>query len=132
MSRHRLLAATLLASTAVLGQATPALRHGPIFGTFTNLRTHEETGDILGAELTVLPQYQTAYVIFQCAEGEATKPVFATAEVKGDTLRFTIGPDAGPCAGRYLATATRDGVSLHRDHAPPDVILPRKRSYWAQ
>jgi len=93
----------------------------------------QETGDLLGAELTVIPQYQTAYVIFQCAEGAPADPVFVPAKIKGGTVEFTVNQEGGFCNGKYSATANAKGVRLSSDvsHGSTE-FLPRRRSYWAQ
>lgn len=86
---------------------------------------------MLGAELTVIQQYNTAYVIFQCAEGVPTDPVFVPARVTGSTVEFTVKQENGVCNGKYSATATAKGVRLSSDISPgTNEFLPRRRSYW--
>jgi hypothetical protein len=66
MSGARWLSLFALSST-LIAQSTPADRHAPIFGTYSNLiYDANETGDIGGTELTVIPQYVTAYFFSVC------------------------------------------------------------------
>lgn len=38
------------------GQSTPSKRHGIAYGTFSNLRYIQESGDLIGTEVTIIPQ----------------------------------------------------------------------------
>jgi hypothetical protein len=76
MRDSALLPALLLVAPVSPAQDSPAQRRGPEFGTFSNLEFNEDTGDVLGFEITVIPGFRTAYVIFSCAEGAPETPVF--------------------------------------------------------
>jgi hypothetical protein len=99
----------------VLAESTPAERHAPIFGTYSSLiYDAKETGDIGGTELTVIPQYVTAYVLFQCGEGDASPPVLVPAKATANTVDFIV-PDLANdmCPGSYHGVLTaRDFVGL--------------------
>jgi hypothetical protein len=122
----------LACSSALLAQSTPAQRHAAIFGTYSSLiYDAKETGDIAGTELTVIPQYIIAYVLFQCAEGDASAPVLVPAKVTANTVDFTI-PDAlnDMCPGSYHGVLTAKGLRL--THSGGVELVPRRKSYWAQ
>jgi hypothetical protein len=119
-------------SGALFAQSTPTERHAPIFGTYSSLiYDAKETGDIGGTELTVIPQYITAYVLFQCAEGDAYPPVFVPAKVTANTVDFTI-PDAlnDMCPRLYHGVPTSKGLRL--THNGGVELVPRRKSYWAR
>ncbi len=119
-------------SAVLFAQSTPTERHAPIFGTYSSLIFDaKETGDIGGTELTVIPQYSTAYVLFQCAAGDASQPVFVPAKVTANTVDFII-PDAlnDMCPGSYHGVLTAKGLRLTHDGGVE--LVPRRKSYWAQ
>jgi hypothetical protein len=109
-------------------QHAPADRQGPIFGTFSSLKANAETGDVLGKEITILPQYKSARVIFQCAEGEPEEPVLVPATTTLNSVDFDIKLPSSPCNGHYHGTLTPTGLRLGGQY--PET-LPRKKSYWA-
>ncbi len=114
-------------------QDTPALRHGIVFGTFSDLRYLDEPGDVLGSEITIIPQYHSSYAIFQCAEGAPTDPVFVPVQIKGNRVTFQIEKDH-PCSGTYTGVISIRGMTLSvRDSASVgNGFLPRRKSYWAR
>jgi hypothetical protein len=123
-----LVGAFSLQAPSLNGQHAPSDRQGPIFGTFSSLKSNAETGDVLGKEITILPQYKSARVIFQCAEGEAEEPVFVSATTTLNSVDFDIKLPSSPCNGHYHGTLTASGLRLGGAYP---VTLPRKKSYWA-
>ncbi len=114
------------------GQSTPSERHLPIFGTYSSLvYGAKDTGDLNGTELTVIPQYISAYVLFQCAEGVPSMPLLVPAKVTSDSVDFVI-PDStdAMCPGKYHGVLTARGLRLA--HNGSVELIPRRRSYWAQ
>jgi hypothetical protein len=119
----------LLLAAASSAQSTPAERHAPIFGTYSSLIT--STQDIGGTELTILPQLETAYVIFQCAAGDVWPPSFVPAKVTRSTVDFTVPASASSeCSGTYHGVLTAKGLRLSHDGGVE--FVPRRRSYWAR
>jgi hypothetical protein len=82
-------------------------------GTYSSFKS-TESGDIVGEEIRVLQfDYSKRYwVIYQCAEGEPSEPVFVQAELKAPkVLEFTVS-EGLLCAGTYTATFTSEAVTL--------------------
>lgn len=126
-------------ATAVHAQSVPAQRHEPAFGTFSNLHYVEEAGDVLGIEITIIPQYKTAYAIFQCAEGAPTDPVFVPVSIKDNHVQFTIRSGDRSCDGVFTGTITSQGMKLtaRSETAGQEAyngggFLPRRASYWSR
>jgi hypothetical protein len=136
MTLRQLSLAILFGTLLVLGaraQGTPALRHGIAFGTFSNLRYVDESGDVLGTEITIVPQYRSAYAIFQCAEGAPTNPIFVPVAIKRNRVTFTIKNGDG-CPGTYNGIVNAKGLTLsvNPTSIEGDGFLPRRKSYWAR
>ena len=124
---------------AIHGQSTPRQRHAITFGTFSNLRYIPESGDVLGIEITIVPQYKTAYAIFQCGEGAPTDPVFVPVELKRNHFRFVIRSQDRSCDGIFIGTITQRGMNLAAVSEVPNQeaynaggFLPRRLSYWSR
>ncbi len=132
MRDSALLPALLLVASVSQAQDNPAQRRGPEFGTFSNLKFNEDTSDVLGFEITIIPGFRTAYVIFQCAEGAPETPVFVPAQVSAHHIRFIVPvTDPSSCGGEFTATVGARGIRLKQANNPAD-FLPRRRSYWAR
>ena len=116
-----------------LSQDTPALRHGIGFGTFSDLHCIEESGDVLGTEVTVIPQYTSAYAIFQCAEGAPTTPVLIPVQIRGNQITFKVSSPES-CPGTYTGVVTSSGMKLSVTQSDfnGNGVLPRRKSYWAR
>jgi hypothetical protein len=114
-------------------QSTPALRRGLVFGTFSDLRYNAEAGDVVGTEITIMPQYRSAYAIFQCAEGAPTDPIFIPVEIKENRITFKVAsPDS--CPGIYTGIVSANGMklSVRNSDFNGNGFLPRRKSYWAR
>lgn len=80
----------------------------------------------------VLPNMNSAYVVFQCAEGVPSEPVLVPAKVSGKRLEFTVSQREGTCNGDYVGEASARGMMLKRSGAERPEFLLRKKSYWAE
>jgi hypothetical protein len=124
------LASVLLPRTAVA--QTSSVDTSSEYGTFSSLRYIEEAGDVLGAEITIVPQFETAYAIFQCAEGVPAAPVFVPLTVRGNHVSFDVNAGAF-CDGHYVGEVSAKGMQLTNTREPRTTeFLPRKKSYWAK
>ncbi|MBB5337998.1 hypothetical protein [Tunturiibacter gelidoferens] len=119
-------------------QSTPALRHGPAFGTFSNLHYIDQTGDVVGTEITIIPQHKTAYAIFQCSEGAPSDPVFVPVSLNGRQIQFTVHSRDKSCDGVFTGTITARGLKLvaqSENKGPKESeggeLLSRRASYWS-
>jgi hypothetical protein len=126
------IASTLaLAGLALAQSSTNSVpRHGPLFGTFSSLHFISESGDLVGNEVTVLPQMSFPFVIFQCSEGAPNEPAFVPARIEKNRLTFTIKQNDNPCNGVYTATANSTAMLLKGPYGTES--LPRRKSYWSR
>ena len=125
-------------AVSMQAQSTPAKRHGQVFGTFSNMHYIEETGDVVGTEITIIPQYKTAYAVFQCAEGAPSDPVFVPVSLNGNQIRFTVHSGDKSCDGVFTGTLTAQGLRLiaysetrAREASNGGELLLRQASYWS-
>ena len=72
------------------------------------------------------------YVVFQCAEGVPSEPIFISAKVNGPDVRFTANESGGMCNGVYEGRAALKGITLREAKSKTKEFLRRKKSYWAQ
>ena len=99
------------------------------YGIYTNMEISEETGDISGFELFILPSNEGDYVVFQDAEGWPKKPVVLKIVLGGTTvsennvLRFShpeMGPFVGKIEGKKLIgefTEMRYHIELNKGNS---------------
>ncbi len=133
MTRLPALLRIVVLAAATHSQSTPQQRHGINFGTFSNLRYIEEGGDVLGVEITILPQYETAYAIVQCAEGAPTAPVLVPIELKGNHFHFVLRTGRSGSDGDFSGTISQRGMTLHStSEVCAGGFIPRRSSYWSR
>jgi hypothetical protein len=122
----------LLASLAIAWSAVA--EKARVTGCFTDMRYVQETGDVVGMEVSILysngagPEGEF-WVLFQIAEGAPSPPVLVKAKVVGKAVEFTLPASAGTLGtfkgviGEQALVGTFSGVRER-------VRLPRGRSYW--
>jgi hypothetical protein len=103
-----------------------------VTGTFTDLRYSQESGDLIGVELLIVPAHGDtgSYVAFvQMAEGGAPYSAVVPVEVSGNKLKFSM-PNPGTYAGlSFSGIVSRDrliGTWTDGNHE----VLRRHASYW--
>jgi hypothetical protein len=121
----------LLLTSSVAAQSVPQ-RKGVVFSSFSSLHYVGEAGGVVGIELLVMPNMNTAYVVLQCAEGAPSEPLLVPAKVSGTKIEFTVKQPGGNCNGEYRGDANTKGMILKRSSASHPEFLLRKKSYWAQ
>jgi hypothetical protein len=62
---------------------------------FSDLRVHEETGDVLGTELSLRGGSDTRRATFQTAEGALLRCDTLDVKYVGDTISLILKPDSG-------------------------------------
>ncbi|WP_433972335.1 hypothetical protein [Tunturiibacter lichenicola] len=125
-------------ATSAQAQSTPDQRHGPAFGTFSSMHYIAQTGDVVGTEITIIPQYQTAYAIFQCSQGAPSDPVFVPVSINGNQIQFTVHTRDESCDGVFTGTITARGLKLvaqsenkSQKASEAGELLSRRASYWS-
>ena len=98
-----------------------------IYGIFSSFHKNSASGDLIGAEIHVLPH---PAIVVQGSEGHAGEPELFKVKVLGNNLLFTI-PEAsktGFSPGFYEATITKDKMVLVGPRHK--IEIPRNESYW--
>ena len=111
----------LLAASSSRGQTS-------LSGTYSNLSYHEESGDLVGYEITFLSGKQSGSILFQCAQGADEKPVRLAIVAQATTIHFTVPSGASSCSGQYQATLTQKGLRLRGTET--DELFSFRHSYW--
>jgi hypothetical protein len=113
MNRNVLQALMTGALLIGISQVSMAGKDADLTGTYSSF-TYTQSGDIVGEEIRVLhfDVPEGYWIIYQCAEGEPSEPVFIQATAKGPrVLEFAV-PERGPCADTYTATFTSKGATI--------------------
>ena len=107
--------------------------NGEVTGLFSTFRLSEKSGDIVGAEIHIVPNPMGYSAIVQASEGAPCFPEVVNLSVQGNTIEFTISPNSasGFPPGRYVGHITREHLLLD---GPTEGFtkykMPRKKSYW--
>ncbi|MGQ0383378.1 MAG: hypothetical protein ACT4UP_01625 [Gammaproteobacteria bacterium] len=98
-----------------------------ISGTYSSLRLVEETGDLIGIEILVIPAWKA---LIQVAEGEAPLAVVVKLTPVGDHYEFAMPADSLlshiRCEIRFLPNEAR----LSGPDCFDEQSLKRTKSYW--
>ena len=123
-------ATSILSVLLWLSFGAVAAEQGPkVSGTFSSLEYHAESGDLVGWEVTLIPQADGSYfALVQVAEGQAPQVFTGRAIATGATIRITV-EGKGPLAGTYVGTVTTAEIQLKTPVGDSE-RLKRKRSYW--
>jgi len=78
---------------SVFFAASVSAQTGPVAGVYENFTVGQESGDLVGMRIVIIPAHDTFYAMVQIAQGgaEDPKPEFVDATVKGNTVEFTVG-----------------------------------------
>jgi hypothetical protein len=108
-------------------------------GIYSGLSYHQESGDLLGTELFIVPSsdQQDGYVVFvQRWEGGTTFPVVVAVQVDGNELVFEV-PAPSLAKGEYRGRVTEKGFTgiwryrmSDGSYREEPIQLSRKKSYW--
>ena len=102
-----------------------------VIGTFSNLEFIEESGDLVGMEIKIVPtgdRYQAAVIV---SEGAPNAMVVVDVRVDGTSIEFEVpAADAGwKFSGRVTAKSL-SGMVTYASGQTEKVILPRQCGYW--
>lgn len=98
-----------IAAILLLFLISPALAENFKPGTYSSFEYHEESGDLLGVEIYIIPAGAGYWALFQESQGEPAAPVLVPADVGGDVITFNL-PDTGSgYAGRFAGKFLEDG-----------------------
>ncbi len=104
-----------------------------ITGIYSNLTYIEETGDLVGTELHILPPKgddKAGYtVVVQIAEGEAPFTATVPLKVSGDRFEFTLPKDSFDPGAHFTGKFDQQGLTLKWSSGTVE-HLKRGKRYW--
>lgn len=107
--------------------AATLTKKAKVTGMFSSMAFHEESGDVLGDELLIVPTARGYFVVFQSSEGEPAVPVVVPAMIEGQDISFSL-PKPGP--GDFRGTITQHELIGSFCGNSEQMRLKRKNSYW--
>ncbi len=123
----------LIIAFIALSPRSAVTSDGEVTGVFSTFRLSEKSGDIVGAEIHIVPNPKGYSAIVQGSEGAPGFPEVVPVSVKGNTITFTISPSSasGLPPGKYIGRVTREGLLLDGPtESFKEYKMPRKKSYW--
>jgi len=70
-------------------------------GTYTSFEYYEESGDVLGIEIFIIPSDKEDWVVFQTSEGYPEAPIIVPAKIFDNVITFEL-PDSSSYSGRFV------------------------------
>jgi len=125
--------ATLLVLALILSSSVAVGSDEGVTGLFSTFRISEKSGDIVGAEIHIVPDPEGHSAIVQASEGAPGFPEVIRLSVRGNVIEFTVSPGSasGFPPGKYLGVITRKGLVLNGPTENfKEYEMPRKESYW--
>lgn len=103
-------------------------------GTFSSLTYNKEGGDLLGAELKIVPVRNGYQGVLQIAEGGSSPLMLVDVSFDKNKVTFAIPTSYNPYGGGIF-NGTIDarqirGALKFKNGAEMQFTLPRKHSYW--
>jgi hypothetical protein len=112
------------------GAASPQIK---ITGIYSDLHYIEESGDLIGMELLVLPGGGDPVhcdAFFQLAEGQGPTAVVVDLQAVADHFEFRVPANAGSPEMRFSVQFTAHEAVVKNTVAGTEEHLRRGRSYW--
>ena len=106
-----------------------------ITGVYSDMRISQQSGDVIGIEIVLVPSRAGYFVVFQASEGEPDKPLVVPARVSRDGLEFVL-PESSSYTGKFIGRFTCSGLegSFDAGQRSPKgekvFKLQRQRSIW--
>lgn len=101
-----------------------------VTGTFSSLKLHKESGDLVGIEVFVFIGAADDYmVLYQESLGEAIKPSLVTAKFDGNNIEFTV-PDLFGGQRTFKGKITKTNMVGGWVGSKETIKLPRRNSFW--
>jgi hypothetical protein len=98
-------------------------------GIFSDMRLHQETGDIIGMEVFITSSSdhmnKNYYALVQMAEGVPAPPILVPATLLGDSITFTI-----PKYGFFRGNIWDKKLTGSFSRSDQEISLLRTNSYW--
>lgn len=100
-------------------------------GTFSDMHYSQESGDLIGHELSIVFTNAGYEGTYQVAEGEPSKLMLVEIVFHGDRISFSV--PTGTYAGSFTGIIKLKGIAgtfTYKSGAKEKVDLPRRKSYW--
>lgn len=101
-------------------------------GIYSNLRYDRDSGDLSGMEIFIINSNKGYFATYQCAAGEAAKPVLLPVNIHGKSIELVV-PDSFKyfCdIGRFTGVINEKGIRGKFEITNKEVFLKRSKSYW--
>jgi hypothetical protein len=131
--KYLIIAILLIIPVLILSSHAAVAYAEGVTGLFSTFSLSENSGDIVGAEIHIVPNPKGYSAIVQASEGAPGFPEVITLSVRGNTIEFAIFPNSasGFPPGKYVGLITRKCLLLD---GPTESFkkfeMPRKESYW--
>ncbi len=107
--------------------------NGPKYtGTYTSLSYHQESGDLLGAEIRIVWTQKGYQGTLQISEGTPGPLIVITPHITNKEITFEIAdphPDASRFTGKFDGQKLK-GVLHYKTGGKMELELIRGKSYW--
>jgi hypothetical protein len=103
-----------------------------ISGIYSNLTYNDESGDLQGMEVFIIPRNgpDNAYQAFaQVVEGGAPSTFLVPVNAAGGKIEFTLPQDGSFAAAHFVGRVKEQELVLHQDKEKEE-HLKRGKSYW--
>lgn len=124
--------ALVIVSALALLQAAAASEVPSIAGTYTSLSYNQESGDLTGYEVRIIPSNQGNKAVVQVAEGDAGRLYLVDVAETSMQVTFDV-PLASGVLGKFEGEVTKLGLKGVISYVPGSsekVLLKRSASYW--
>jgi hypothetical protein len=123
------IALAIVLASSPLALAADALA---VVGIYSSFRSSEQSGDIVGMELHIVPDPTGFSGIVQASEGGPGYPEVVPVAVEASTVRFAILPSSrcGLAPGEYTGSVTGDKLLLSGPDWESPRLLKRGKSFW--
>jgi hypothetical protein len=124
--------AGLIGTLVLCVSAVAATPGSKVTGTYSSLTYNNESGDLGGTEISIVPGAGGYFAIAQCAEGQPGIPVVVRAQVVGMKVSFELqkGTSSGCPEAPYTGTVSAAGLKGQFSGFGEPELLKRKVSYW--
>ena len=103
-----------------------------VTGTYTNIQYNNESGDLNGIEILILPTPNGFKAVIQIAEGGAGAPFIVDLKVDADHLSFKLPAsiDENGSFEGVVHAGSLNGTLSYSSGSSEKVILSKSCSYW--
>lgn len=118
-----------LAGVSVTSEQSP----GPsVVGTYSDFSFHEQSGDLNGTEIRLVPGRGKVFAVVQFADGSPGVPMIAEVKIDGVRVSFSV-PSSSGGSDAFVGEVGKSGLHgtfTFDGGATEALTLPRGCGYW--